>query len=180
MRFFVILVTVAFAIQTAVLAETRPSVGYGQSPSQTIRMVFPSSVVLRVNVAPPYAIVSTRGEGPLFEPGSSTEFLLEHFYFGWQVLQTAEALCPRERGMTASDEHRLLRGMPKVSDKNARCDSLDRGPSQAVAEVRKLMYGPVVPYVRVASGYAYSVDFGDGGSCGLFHHEAGRWVLLGV
>lgn len=43
-----------------------------------------------------------------------------------------------------------------------------------------MMYGPVVPFVRVASGYAFSIDYGDGGSCGLFRHEAGRWELLGV
>lgn len=91
----------------------------------------------------------------------------------------ARALCPRERGITASDEHRLLAGMPNVPNKYIGCDSLDRGPSHAAAEVRKLMYGPVVPYVRVVSGYAFSMDFGDGGGCGLFRREAGRWELLG-
>jgi hypothetical protein len=179
-RFSVILMTIVIAIQTAVLAETRTDVGYGPSPSQAMRTVFPTATVLRVNVASPYALVSARGDGPLFGPGPSTEFLLQRFYFGWQVIEMARSLCPRQRGITASDEHRLLAGMPKVPNKNMGCDSLDRGPSQAVAEVRKLMYGPVVPYVRVVSGYAFSIDFGDGGSCGLFRHEAGRWELLGV
>jgi len=163
-----------------VLAETRPYIGYGQSPSQTVRRVFQVEQILRVNVVEPYAIVSARGKGPLLDSGPS-EFLLEHFDFGWQVLEMARALCASERDITATAARNLMAGMPKQSANSVNCDERDSGPSRSVAQVRKLMPGPVVPFVRVADNYAYSVDFGDGGGCGLFHFDAAadRWIILG-
>ena len=75
-----------------------------------------------------------------------------------------------------------MAGMPKQHAYHVGCEELDSGPSRSVAQVRKLMYGPVVPFVRVVDNYAYSVDYGDGGGCGLFHFEAeaNRWQLLGT
>jgi hypothetical protein len=177
---FAVLLSLALTIPLTVRAETPPAIGYGQSPLQTVRRVFQIEQILRINTVEPYAIVSARGRGPLFNYGS-TEFLLEHFDFGWQVLETARALCAQERGITPVTARSLMAAMPKQYKNNVGCDELDSGPSRSVAQVRKLMYGPVVPFVRVADNYAYSEDYGDGGGCGLFHFEtaADRWKFLG-
>ncbi len=180
-RVFAVLLSLATTVGVPVLAENPPAIGYGESPPQAVRRVFQVERILRTNIVEPYAIVSARGEGPLFDSGSSTEFLLEHFAFGWQVVELARALCTRERGIAPAAARRLMAGMPKQHATDAGCDELDSGPPSSVAQVRKLMYGPVVPFVRVVDNYAYSEDFGDGGGCGLFHFEAGagRWKMLG-
>jgi hypothetical protein len=181
MWMFAVLLSLAMAMPARVLAETTPAIGYGRSPSDAIRRVFHIEQILRINIVEPYAIVSARGQGPLFGDGPSTEFLLEHFDFGWQVLGIPDDLCPSERGIDPAAARSLMVGMPKSStQRSSACDELDSGPSRSVAQVRKLMYGPVVPYVRVADNYAFSQDYGDGGGCGLFHFEAdaNRWKLL--
>jgi hypothetical protein len=178
---FAVLLSFAIAMPVLVLAETPPNIGYGPSPSQAVRRAFQIDQIVRVNIVEPYAIVSARGKGPLFDDGSPTEFLLEHFDFGWQVLEMARALCTPERGITPAAARSLMAGMPKQSANGVNCDELDSGPARSVAQVRRLMNGPVVPFVRVADNYAYSVDFGDGGGCGLFHFDAvaDRWKILG-
>ena len=177
---FAVVLSLAIATPVTVRAETAPLIGYGHSPSEAVRRVFHIDQIRRINVVEPYAIVSARGEGPLFGPVSTTQFLLEHFDFGWQVVDSGGALCASERGITPAGARMLRAGMPKPGANSDGCDELDNGPSRSIAQVRKLMHGPVVPFVRVADNYAYSEDYGDGGGCGLFHFEAanGRWRFL--
>ena len=101
--------------------------------------------------------------------------------FGWQVLAFGGGLCARQRAISPAAARRLVAGMPAQHD-DGPCTELDSGPPRSIAQVRQLMYGPVVPYVRVADNYAFSSDYGDGGGCGLFHFEpaADRWNVLGV
>jgi hypothetical protein len=146
-----------------------------------MRQVFEINQILRINIVEPYAIVSARGEGALFGHGTPTEFLLEHFDFGWQVVGDAAVLCTSVRGIAQAAARSLMAGMPKQNANTERCEEVDSGPSRSVAQVRKLMDGPVIPFVRVADNYAYSEDYGDGGGCGLFHFDAkaDRWKFLG-
>jgi hypothetical protein len=181
MRVVAILAGLALLLSVPARAETEPESAYGQTPSQTIRHVFQIKQILRINVVEPYAVVSALGTGSLFDNKSSAEFLLEHFNFGWQVVEMAPSLCARERGISPSDARRLMDGMPKQPAKYASCGELDSGPKRSIAQVRTLMHGPVVPFVRVVDTYAFSVDYSDGGGCGLFRFEPGnnRWKLLG-
>lgn len=182
MSVFAALLYLATTTVISLGAESLPG-GNAQSPSAAMRRVFQIDQIMRVNVVEPYAIVKARGQGGLFD-GRPAEFLLEHFDFGWQVLEFAGALCAPDRGLSPQAVRRLLTGMSTRSRNDSRgCDRfLDHGPSRSVEQIRSLMYGPMVPSVRVVDNYAYSEDYGDGGSCGLFHYEAAanRWKLLGV
>jgi hypothetical protein len=181
MRVFAILASLTIILAVPVRAETEPYISYGQSPTQTVQRIFRPQQILRTNVVEPYAVVSVRGTGPLFESGRSSEFVLEHFDFGWQIVEMAPSLCAHERGIRATDERRLMAGMPKQSARDRTCGELDSGPKRSIAQVRKLMHGPVVPFVRVFKNYAFSEDYSDGGGCGLFRYEPrnNRWKLLG-
>jgi hypothetical protein len=181
LRVFAMLASLTMITTVHVCAETEPFISYGPSPAQTVQRVLRPQRILRINVVEPYAIVSARGTGPLFDLGPSAEFVLEQFDFGWQIVEMAPSLCARERGLTASEERRLMAGMPKQSARYHNCSELDSGPKRSIAQVRKLMHGPVVPFVRVYENYAFSVDYSDGGGCGLFRYEPGdnRWKLLG-
>ena len=178
---WVLAVVLSFAMLTPGQAFAQePDIGYGPTPAATIQHVFPTHAIRRINVAEPYAVVSASGTGSLFDPGQTREFLLEHFYFGWQVIDIAPVSCARERGITAAMVRNLMAGMPKRVTREANCDELDSGPARSVAQVRSLMYGPVVPYTRVVDGYAFSSTYGDGGGCGLFRYERGAgWTKLG-
>jgi hypothetical protein len=175
---FAMLLSMALAVPVS--AETQRDIGYAPTPAQTMRRVFQIQSIHRINIVEPYAIVSASGIGPLFGPGPSTTFLLEHFYFGWQVIDIAPVSCASERGITAAMLRNLMAGLPQRAAREGNCDELDSGPARSVAQVRSLMYGPVVPYTRVVDGYAFSQTYGDGGGCGLFRYERSNgWKFLG-
>jgi hypothetical protein len=137
-------------------------------------------VVRRVNVAGSYATVLTSGgriEGELV----TTPILVEHFSFGWQPLALWEFRCDLEYSALGKGvEGQLMRGMPALDDdRPCHGGSLkDAGPPSEVAAVRKLMPGPLVPYVVVYGSWAKGEWEGAGGGDSLYHKREGRWRLV--
>jgi hypothetical protein len=137
------------------------------------------TVVVRTNVAGRYAAVLVRGawlEGaPINAP-----ILVERFSFGWQPLELLNFRCRlHSHGLPRHDEQRLMRGMPTMLDDRAcREDSRDAGPVRQVESVRRLMQGPLTPWVTVAGGYALGDWYGAGGGYGLFRLRADSWQRI--
>ena len=113
-------------------------------------------VVVRVNVVGSYATVLTNGgriEGGLV----ASPILVEHFTFGWQPLALWKSRCDLEEPvLRKSVEEQLMRGMPALRDDRPCHTSFlkDAGPRSEVEAVRKLIPGPLVPYVVVYSSWA--------------------------
>jgi hypothetical protein len=138
------------------------------------------AVVRRVNVAGSYAAVLTGGgriEGELV----TSPILVEHFSFGWQPLTLWQSRCGLEDSALGKGvEVQLMRGMPVLrDDRPCHGGSLkDAGPPSDVEAVRKLMFGPLVPYVIVHGGWALGEWYGAGGGEALYHEREGRWRLV--
>jgi hypothetical protein len=137
-------------------------------------------VVVRVNVVGSYATVLTSGgriEGGLV----ASPILVEHFTFGWQPLALWESRCDLEElVLRKSVEEQLMRGMPALRDDRPCHTSFlkDAGPRPEVEAVRKLMPGPLVPYVVVYGSWAMGEWYGAGGGDSLYHKREGRWQLV--
>lgn len=138
------------------------------------------AVVVRVNVAGSYATVLTKGgriEGALV----ASPILVEHFSFGWQPLALWESRCDLEDpALGKSVEEQLMRGMPGLRDDRP-CKGRfleDAGTPSEVEAVRKLMPGPLVPYVVVYGSWAMGEWYGAGGGESLYHEREGRWQLV--
>lgn len=111
-------------------------------------------VVRRINVAGRYAVVLT--SGGMMEGSEVTEaILVEQFSFGWQPLDALNFRC--RLTSHALREHvnaMLMRGMPQMT-REMGCDAPhDAGPQSDVETVRKMMRGPLVPYVIVSRNWA--------------------------
>jgi hypothetical protein len=136
-------------------------------------------VVRRVNVVGRYAAVLTSGgriEGdPVNEP-----ILVEHFSFGWQALDLLNFQCRLEsHRLGRNAEEALMRGMPRLEDDRP-CRGLfnDAGPAEDVGSVRRIMRGPLVPYVVVSGNWAMGQWYGAGGGESLYQKREGRWQLV--
>lgn len=136
-------------------------------------------VVRRVNVAGSYAAVLTSGgriEGELV----TVPILVERFSFGWQALDLLSLRCrlgSRELGQRV--DVALTAGMPQpADDRPCRGYRADAGPTADVEAVRRLMGGPLVPYVRVAGDWALGEWYGAGGGEALYRKNNGRWQLV--
>jgi hypothetical protein len=138
------------------------------------------AVVVRVNVAGSYATVLTSGgriEGELV----AAPILVEHFSFGWQPLALWQSRCDVENSALGKGvEEQLMREMPALHDDRP-CQGRflkDAGPRSEVEAVRKLMPGPMVPYVVVYGSWAMGEWYGAGGGDALYHEREGAWRLV--
>jgi hypothetical protein len=71
-------------------------------------------------------------------------------------------------------------GMPKLDDdRPCKRQGLlkDAGPRDDVEEVRRMMPGPLTPYVVASGDCAMGEWYGAGGGESLFHKRYGRWHL---
>lgn len=136
-------------------------------------------VVRRVNVVGPYAVVLTSGgriEGELV----TNAILVERFTFGWQPLDLLNARCRlQSHKLGQAVDASLMRGMPSPEDGES-CQGYlrDAGPSSEVEAVRRLMSGPLVPYVIVAGNWAKGSWYGAGGGESLYQKRDGGWRLV--
>lgn len=135
--------------------------------------------IVRTNVAGRYATVLIRRailEGsPVDAP-----ILIERFSFGWQPLESLNFACRlRSHDISPRDQQRLMVGMPSpLDDRVCREDSRDAGPVRQVEAVRRLMQGPLTPWVTVSGGYALGDWYGAGGGYALFVFRAGSWQRI--
>lgn len=132
-------------------------------------------VVRRINVVGRYAVVLT--SGGMMEGSEVTEsILVEQFSFGWQPLDVLNFSC--RLTSHALGEHvnaMLMRGMPQMTPEKG-CDTPhDAGPQSHVEAVRKMMRGPLVPYVIVSRNWAMGEWYGAGGGERLFKSINGVW-----
>lgn len=136
-------------------------------------------VVERVNTAGSYAAVLTSGgrmEGSLV----TSPILVQRFSFGWQPLDVLEFRCDLEsRDLNTSVASRLMRGMPKPRDDRP-CSTRphDAGSAADIATVRRMMRGPLVPYVAVVGDWAMGEWYGGGGGQALYRKVDGSWRLV--
>jgi hypothetical protein len=69
--------------------------------------------------------------------------------------------------------------MPKLQDDRPCVGySKDFGPQAEVEAVRRLMRGPLVPYVAVSDGWAMGDWYGAGGGETLYQLRNGVWVIV--
>ena len=138
------------------------------------------AVVGRVNVAGSYATVLTSG-GRIECELVTGPILVKHFSFGWQPLALWESRCDVDHAALGKGvEEQLMRGMPVLHDDRP-CKGgflKDAGPPSEVEAVRKLMPGPLVPYVVVYGRWAMGEWYGAGGGDALYHEREGRWQLV--
>jgi hypothetical protein len=137
------------------------------------------AVVKRMNVAGSYATVLTSGgriEGELV----GEAILVKHFAFGWQPLDVLDDRCTLEaQQLGAKLDAALMTGMPAPKDdRPCRGGFKDTGPSEDVESVRRLMPGPLVPYVLVSGDWAKGEWYGAGGGDALYHKRNGTWTLV--
>lgn len=134
-------------------------------------------VVRRINMDWPYAAVLTRGgmlEGaPVTEP-----ILLRHFSFGWQALDLLNRCSASAQHLSPAARARLTRGMPPLEDHRCGRVPSDAGPPAEIDAVRRLMRGPLIPYVVVSGGWAMGGWYGAGGGETLFRRENGAWKTV--
>ncbi len=136
-------------------------------------------VVKRVNFAGRYAAVLTSGgriEGEL----NNDPILVERFSFGWQALEVLNFRCSLESHNLGRDAGgALMRGMPPMEDDRP-CRGIlkDAGPRDEIESVRRLMRGPLVPYVVVSGNWAMGGWYGGGGGESLYRKRDGHWQLV--
>jgi hypothetical protein len=125
------------------------------------------AVVERVNVAGAYASVLTKGARMEGDPVTFA-ILVERFSFGWQAVDALNCYCNlKAHRLDKNAEDALMRRMPKPKD--------DRPCNETV---RRMMRGPLVPYVVVSGTWAMGEWYGGGGGDSLFEKRDGRWRLV--
>ncbi len=164
-------------------ARAQMPTDYGATPVGAAEHIYRSSDLrLRIHVhrsiaTERFAIVVVSST-PMDDRHGETALLLQRFSFGWQPVGVVQHTCDIEhRGISARDRATLLRIVNLEPDDPHECalDERDRGPATDVSAIRRQMYGPVVPFVTIADGYAYALEYGDGGGCGLFRRSHGAW-----
>ena len=143
---------------------------------QTVRIgLYKTPVVRRINVVGRYAAVLTGG-GMMEGSKVAESILVEHFSFGWQPLDILNFRCrltSHALGKRVNDM--LMRGMPQMTPARG-CDTRhDAGPQSQVEAVRKMMRGPLVPFVIVSRKWAMGEWYGAGGGEQLFKSMNGAW-----
>jgi hypothetical protein len=138
------------------------------------------AAVVRVNVAGAYASVFATGARMEGDPVTFA-ILVERFSFGWQAVDALNFYCNlKAHRLNQSTEDALMRGMPKPKDDRPCTGRLfrDAGPRADVEAVRRMMRGPLVPYVVVSGNWALGEWYGGGGGEALFEKSDGRWRLV--
>lgn len=132
-------------------------------------------VVRRVNVFGRYAAVLIE-RGMMEGAEVSSPILVERFSFGWQPLDLLNFRCRlSSHGLTERTEAALMRDMPAVHD-NERCQQAkDAGPADQIEALRKIIPGPLVPYVAVSGDWAMGEWYGAGGGQVLFRRRGEGW-----
>lgn len=136
-------------------------------------------VVRRVNIVGQYATVLTSG-GVIEGSPVTSALLVKRFSFGWQPLDVLNISCLLHlRNLEAKAEARLLHSMPAPKfDPSCRGLLRDAGASADVSAVRRLMRGPLVPYVGVYGNWSMGSWYGGGGGESLFRKDNGHWHLI--
>ena len=135
------------------------------------------AVVVRTNIALPYATVLTRG-GILEGSKVQNPILVEHFSFGWQALEILNFRC---RFTNHHADASLMEGMPAFEPDlpPAACGTAeDFGPKAEIEAVRLEMSGPLIPAVRVAGNYAVGDWYGGGGGVTVFKRTGSDWKQI--
>lgn len=138
------------------------------------------AVVARVNVVGPYAAVLVKG-GIMEGDPVTFAILVERFSFGWQALDALNFQCNLDAHLFGqSTETSLMQGMPQPKDdRPCKVELLrDAGPRDDVEAVRRMMRGPLIPYVVVSGDWAKGEWYGGGGGESLFQKRDGRWHLV--
>lgn len=137
------------------------------------------AVVVRANVVGNYAIVLTRGGRIEGEPVTEA-ILVEHVAFGWQPLALLDGQCTLDAQQLGSKrEGDLMAGMPSLkNDRPCRGAFKDAGPAADIESVRRLMPGPLVPYVLISGDWAKGEWYGAGGGDALYHKRGDTWTLI--
>jgi len=171
------------AVTTMLLAVVA---AFGQSPQAAAKHVVYSSngsrvVIVRTNVAWPYATVLVHGGYMEGSPADDAALLFKHFSFGWQGLESLDFRC-RLTSQVPSPQARtqLMRGMPAPRDRSA-CGNrnlVDAGPPAAIEAIRKSRDEPLVPAVIISGNFALVAWYGAGGGQNLLEKRAERWYLL--
>jgi hypothetical protein len=134
--------------------------------------------VVRTNVVGRYATILL--SGGVMEGGAVTApILLERFSFGWQPLDLLNFRCSLESHRLGKHvEVSLMRGMPKPEDGTPCTERRDAGSTTEVEAVRRLMTGPLVPFVAVSKGWALGEWYGAGGGESLYRLRGGQWNVV--
>jgi hypothetical protein len=175
----------SIALTGAASGTTPVEPQYAQTPVASVRLIYRISdlhadvQIVSSTVFENVAIVIVRGT-PMDQGTRGTPLLLQRFSFGWQPVATVVAPCDLDgRGIPADEKAKLLASIHLATTSTEKtCDDRDVGSTDDIAAVRRQMYGPVVPFVVVDGGYAYALEYGDGGGCGLFRKVAQRWELI--
>ena len=162
-----------------------PGKYFASTPTRAVLQRFTSAdrpaTVIRSNVAGHYATVLLR-DG-IVEGSPLTEaVLVERFAFGGQPLTIVDTPCVfAKRDIGPEIVVRLTHGMPPVSKSGpcARDDRRDAGSTADVEAVRRLMIGPLVPWVSVSGAYAAGHWYGAGGGGQIFRRAANGWTPIG-
>lgn len=135
-----------------------PHTAYAATPAAAARAIAcrseaPRAVLVRIDTSGRFASVLLSGgiiEGsPLDKP-----LLIERFSFGWQPLAALETMCDLQQyRLGAARDAALTRGMPPIPVTRGKCPALfDRGPNRDMQAIRKVMRGPLVPWVHAETG----------------------------
>lgn len=155
---------------------------YAATPQRAVTNMFQYPgmgrvVVTRTNVVGQYATVMTRG-GVMEGSAVTAPFLIEHFSFGWQPVDLLNYSCVLGwRGVSRRELLRLMQGMPLPEKVHRKCVGVtnDAGPAAQVEALRKMMRGPLVPYVVISGNFAMGGWYGAGGGETLFERFGGQW-----
>ncbi len=121
------------------------------------------------------------GTAPSRERPSDAAFLIKHFSFGWQGIESLDFRCRLDSQVSSAQSRaQLLRGMPKpLSEASCRYEPpADFGPRADIEAIRQLQDLPLVPSVTVSGQYAIARWYGAGGGETLYRKTGGRWHAL--
>ena len=138
-----------------------------------------SPTVARMNVVGRYAAVLP-ADAMMDGSPVNAPILVERYSFGWQALEVLNFRCRLDSHNFGARINRLLmQGMPAPKDDRP-CRGLasDSGPQADVEAVRKLMRGPLVPWVAIARDWAMGEWYGAGGGQTLFRKRGGAWTFV--
>lgn len=157
---------------------------YAATPERAVLQILApagksSPIVRRVNRAGRYAMVWTSG-GKMEGSSVTVPIFLERFPFGWQPLFILTDRCffDAQKFSTAISAKLLGRMLEKASEPHCLGARRDSGPPQDVDAIRKLMAGPLVPYVIVSRDWAIGEWYGAGGGQDLFHRNNRGWHFV--
>ncbi len=137
------------------------------------------AIVRRANVVGRYAAVLT-SRGMMEGSAISAPILVQHFSFGWQALDLLNFRCRLEsHRLGRRIDALLMGGMPgPEDDRPCRAEPKDAGPTADVEALRRLMRGPLVPYVVASGNWAMGEWYGGGGGESLYQKRDGHWRLV--